>query len=91
MNPAPSRQEKRREPRRPAQGSVEIRGAGLHLRGELIDVSHSGFRIAHKESSLEPGQVVEFTHPEASGAARVVWNRIVEQRVETGFFIVERR
>jgi hypothetical protein len=32
--------------------------------------------------------VVEFSHYLAVGAARVMWNRIMDQRVETGFLVV---
>jgi hypothetical protein len=46
--------------------------------------------MAHSDSSLEPGQVIDFSHREAAGKARVVWNRILSGRVETGFLIVER-
>jgi hypothetical protein len=35
--------------------------------------------------------MVEFSHPLAVGAARVMWNRIMDQRVETGFLIVTTR
>ena len=60
----------------------------LEIQGELMDVSASGFRMAHANQSLHSGQVVQFSHSLAVGAARVMWNRIVDQRVETGFLIV---
>jgi hypothetical protein len=83
--------EKRREQRRRASGTVRIRFGNprpQEVAGDLVDVSESGFRMAHAFPSLEAGQVVEFSHLEARGRARVMWNRIVEQRVETGFFVV---
>jgi hypothetical protein len=83
--------EKRREPRQPAEGPVLVRFADpqpLEILGQLMDVSPSGFRMAHANQSLHSGQVVEFSHSLAVGAARVMWNRIVDQRVETGFLIV---
>lgn len=83
--------EKRREQRRRTTGSVEIRLAdpqGRRIEGVLIDVSASGFRMAHQDAVLEAGQIVEFRHREASGKARVMWNRIVEGRVETGFLLI---
>jgi hypothetical protein len=83
--------EKRREQRRRGTGSVEIRFGDPKARrveGVLIDVSASGFRMAHQDAALEAGQIVEFSHPEAAGKARVMWNRIVEGRVETGFLLV---
>jgi hypothetical protein len=82
--------DQRREPRRVAEGLVVVR-FGLpqrEVRGRLVDVSISGFRIAHNCRTLETGQTVEFSHPEAHGKARVVWNRIALGRVETGLVLV---
>lgn len=84
--------EKRREVRRPVAGTVRVRCSNpepLEIQGHLIDVSPSGFRMAHACLSLAPGQVVEFSRVEAAGRAQVMWNRILEDRVETGFFVVE--
>jgi hypothetical protein len=84
--------EKRRETRRPATGSVRVRFANpepQEIRGRLIDVSAGGFRMAHDCRSLATGQMVEFVHVEAAGKAQVMWNRILEDRVETGFFVTE--
>jgi hypothetical protein len=85
--------EKRREQRRKTSGSVSVRFNDSHAReieGRLIDVSASGFRMAHELTSLTTGQVVEFSHGEASGQARVMWNRIIEDSVETGFLVIGR-
>jgi hypothetical protein len=85
--------EKRREERRAASGMVRIRfwdPQPLEIAGRLMDVSESGFRMTHGFPSLATGQTVEFTHEEASGRARVIWNRILEQRVETGFVVIPR-
>ena len=86
MKSATHPREQRREPRRAAKGSVTVAGVS----GHLVDVSEHGFRMAHGDASFEPGMVVEFVHSEARGKARVIWNRISEGRVETGFFVVER-
>jgi hypothetical protein len=32
--------------------------------------------------------VVDFRHAVADGKARVMWNRIAGDRVETGFFVI---
>ena len=83
--------EKRSEIRQPAEGPVSVRFADpqpLEIQGELVDVSPSGFRMAHANHSLQSGQMVEFSHSFAVGVARVMWNRIMDQRVETGFRIV---
>jgi len=86
--------EKRREIRQPAEGPVLVRFANpqpLEILGQLMDVSASGFRMAHANQALQSGQIVEFSHSLAVGAARVMWNRIMDQRVETGFLIVTTR
>jgi hypothetical protein len=33
--------------------------------------------------------VVAFQHAIAGGKARVMWNRIADDRVETGFFVIQ--
>jgi hypothetical protein len=83
--------EKRREARRPAQGMVHLKlrsHAATEIVGRLLDLSENGFRMGHTYTPLTSGQVVDFRHTQASGAARVVWNRILADRVETGFFIL---
>jgi hypothetical protein len=83
-------EDQRREPRRPANGLVVVRFGQpeREVRGRLVDISVSGFRIAHDCKTLETGQTVEFSHPEACGKARVVWNRIAVSGVETGLVLV---
>lgn len=84
--------EKRREPRNSANGNVQIRFANpatTEIDGRLLDISAGGFRMSHDFVSLEAGQVVEFSHAAARGQARVIWNRILEQRVETGFLVIK--
>lgn len=94
MNPALRqdrlKEDKRKEPRRAADGAVRVWFNGprpLEIQGRLVDLSASGFRMAHAYAALEAGQRVEFSHIEASGRARVVWNRISGARVETGFLV----
>ena len=57
--------------------------------GRLLDYSKSGFRALHTYPALHTGQVVEFQHFVAVGKARVMWNRITENRVETGFLVIK--
>jgi hypothetical protein len=86
--------EKRREVRQPAEGPVLVNFANpqpMEILGELMDVSPSGFRMAHANQSLQSGQLVGFSHGLAIGTARVMWNRIMDHRVETGFRIVNTR
>ena len=90
MNPGLG-SESRKEPRRPVSGEVLVQFENPHRReiqGRLVDVSVSGFRMAHEYAALESGQMVEFSHIEAAGRARVVWNRIADAHVETGFLVV---
>jgi hypothetical protein len=84
--------EKRREARHPGSGSVLVRSetpGSRDIQGKLVDVSASGFRMAHECAALTAGQYVEFAHVEAKGRARVVWTRIVAQTVESGFVVAD--
>jgi len=86
--------EKRTEIRQPAEGPVLVNFSNpqpMEILGELMDVSPSGFRMAHANQSLQSGQMVGFSHGLAMGTARVMWNRILDHRVETGFRIVTAR
>ena len=58
------------------------------FRAELLDYSKSGFRAAHEYSALSTGQVVRFQRLVAWGQAKVVWNRILGEKVETGFVVL---
>jgi hypothetical protein len=83
--------EKRRESRRQTSGSVRVHFSNpglIEIKGRLIDVSSNGFRMAHGYASLPTGQIVDFKHLESSGRARVMWNRILEKSVETGFLVL---
>ena len=58
------------------------------VHGRLVDKSRSGFRARHSYPRFEPGQQVRFRHPDCEGQARVMWNRILDDRVETGFLVL---
>ena len=91
LGPQVEIREKRREERRAAEGTVHVQFLNprmVKIEGRLIDVSSGGFRMAHEYTSLAAGQSVEFTHSETSGRARVMWNRIVDRTVETGFLVM---
>ncbi|HEV7394639.1 MAG TPA: PilZ domain-containing protein [Burkholderiales bacterium] len=84
--------EQRRETRRQAQGNVLVRSENAgsrNIQGKLVDVSASGFRMEHDCAELTAGQYVAFTHIEARGRARVVWTRILDDSVESGFVIAD--
>ncbi len=57
--------------------------------GRLLDYSESGFRAMHAYPALHTGQVVDFQHFTADGKARVMWNRIAGDRVESGFLLLK--
>lgn len=82
--------EQRRETRRRGHGNVLVRPetpGSRDIQGKLIDVSDSGFRMAHKCSALTSGQYVTFAHVESRGRARVVWTRILDDSIESGFLV----
>jgi hypothetical protein len=86
-NPA----DRRREPRRSATGKVHLRfesGLACSLDVDLLDVSDSGFRAMHRHGLLPLGANAIFRHPHAFGIARVVWNWMNGDDVETGFVIM---
>lgn len=79
--------ERRQKDRRTAEGEVVLLVEDpepLEIRGQLVDVSASGFRAAHEHAALYAGQEVTFRHAFGAGSAQVVWTRILGQRVETG-------
>src|SRR5437660_11917540 len=59
------------------------------ITGRLMDYSKSGFRAMHDYPALHTGQIVEFRHMLAFGQARVMWNRIADDRVETGLLVIK--
>ena len=85
-------QERRTAQRKAAGGPVRLsldEPAPLELDGRLLDINESGFRAIHHCPTLEPGQEARFAHHWGSGRARVVWNRILPDHVETGFLILD--
>ena len=85
-------QDRRSERRHPADGELKFSfddPARMEVSGRLLDQSNSGFRAMHGYAALHTGQVVEFRHPITFGKARVMWNRIDGDRVESGFLIIK--
>lgn len=84
--------EQRTEVRNPAQGEVLFvldAPDSRQFRGSLMDYSRRGFRAAHPHTSLSSGQQIRFRHAFGEGRAVVMWNRILERHVESGFLIVD--
>lgn len=85
--------DRRREPRVEAEGRVRlftVEHERLVLEGEMRDVSASGFRLEHGNQRVRSGDEYRFESPDSSGLARVMWNRILDCSVESGFFILSR-
>ena len=83
--------DRRSEHRHPAEGHLKFTfndPSRQEVTGRLLDVSKSGFRAAHSYAALPTGQVVDYQHVIA-GQARVMWNRIADDRVESGFLIIK--
>jgi len=83
--------DRRAEPRHHADGQVMFsfdEPVHQEISARLVDYSNSGFRAVHHCSDLHAGQTVRFHHEVASGTARVMWNRILPEWVETGFLVV---
>ena len=82
--------ERRAQTRQDVSGEVKIQlrlPKPMEIHARLIDFSSSGFRAQHMYSALSAGQEVEFQMDDSNGTAVVVWNRIFEEHVETGFII----
>lgn len=60
------------------------------VEGKLLDANDQGFRIKYDNPSpLFSGQEVHFLLPESAGLARVIWTRVVDGRMESGFLVVK--
>jgi len=84
--------DRRAERRHPADGHLKLSfndPGRQEITGRLLDYSKSGFRALHSYAALPTGQVVDFQHVVAVGQARVMWNRIADDRVESGFLIIK--
>ena len=84
--------DRRSEPRHHGDGPLKLSfedPARQEITGRLLDYSNNGFRAVHAYAALHAGQVVHFEHAVAGGKARVMWNRITDKRVETGFLVLK--
>jgi len=61
------------------------------IAGQLVDASSQGFRITYGEPPLFSGQDVHFLLSQSEGLARVIWTRVVDGKMESGFLILETR
>ena len=84
--------ERRSERRHRGDGPLKLffeDPARQEITGRLLDYSNNGFRAMHAYATQHTGQVVDFQHAVAGGRARVMWNRIMDDRVETGFLVLK--
>ena len=89
--PAPA-PERRKGSRTPATGRVEILfgdPAPSCIDGELVEMSDTGFRVAHDCKGLEPGLEVYCRRSgEMPVKARVIWTHVLGLRRVSGFLIL---
>ncbi len=82
--------DRRREERQPAKGRVVVRldqGKTI-IRGEMMDVSSSGFRIRYRGEALSAGSEVDISYPWGEVRASIVWVRRENGWTEVGFLII---
>ena len=82
--------ERRRETRHPASGEVILyldQPVMLEISAQLLDISASGFRAQHMYPALQTGMLIHVRIEDVESAALVAWNRIMDERVETGFIL----
>jgi len=88
---SPAVDDRRREERIAARGEVILileTPQIFEVRGRLLDKSSQGFRASHMYPALTSGQIIRCRLEGVETLVRVVWNRIVEEEVESGFLIV---
>jgi hypothetical protein len=84
--------ERRRERRRQARDRVYLvvgRPCPQLVVGRLVDQSEGGFRAVHSHMRLASGDAVQYFQSSTSGTAVVVWSRIFNGAVESGFQILD--
>ena len=59
----------------------------LQINAQLLDISASGFRAKHMYPALQNGMIIHVRIEEVESSAIVVWNRIMDDCVETGFIL----
>jgi hypothetical protein len=83
--------DRRAEPRFQATGEVQLHMEGpqsVSIPGRILDVSQHGMRVKHMYSALNSGEIVQIESGSTRYTARVVWNCIKEDGVESGFYLL---
>eukprot|EP00611_Tribonema_gayanum_P025387 TRINITY_DN5761_c0_g1_i1.p2 TRINITY_DN5761_c0_g1~~TRINITY_DN5761_c0_g1_i1.p2 ORF type:complete len:103 (+),score=13.91 TRINITY_DN5761_c0_g1_i1:180-488(+) len=90
-NAAVGTDDRRTEPRFTASGEVRLVLEGsqpLSIPGRILDVSQHGMRIEHMYAALTSGTMLQIESGTTNYTARVVWNRINDDGVESGFYLL---
>ena len=83
--------DKRRHERKLASGPITLWWGDASLptiQGRLLDMSETGFRVAHNCIALGQGQQVHFQYADGEGTARTIWTRILSDSAESGLLIL---
>jgi hypothetical protein len=83
--------DRRKKPRRPVSAEGVLYSSApepLTIPCCLLDISANGFRASHGHAELAPGTEVRLRSPYTGEVlARVVWTAIVNERIESGFYM----
>jgi hypothetical protein len=82
--------DRRSEPRLSTHGDIVLlieTPQPIEVRARLIDQSPSGFRASHMYPALASGQLLRCRLAGVEVPVRVIWNRILEEQMESGFRI----
>ena len=82
--------DRRHEPRFKASGQVFLileEPQSLAIPGRIIDQSDHGMRVEHMYAALNSGVLVQIDSGAGKYTARVVWTRIKDDGVESGFYL----
>jgi hypothetical protein len=84
--------DRRREARQAAKGKVVVRldHGKTVIRGEMLDVSPSGFRIRYQGHALPAGSDVDISYPWGEVRASIVWVHSEDDWTDVGFMILRR-
>lgn len=83
--------DRRAEPRFAASGEVRLllnNPQSLASPGRILDVSQHGMRVEHMYAALTSGTILQIESGGTQYTARVVWNRIKDDGVESGFYLL---
>jgi hypothetical protein len=83
--------DRRAEPRFHATGEVRLHIDGpqaVAIPGRILDVSQHGMRVEHMYAALNSGAMLQIESGNIRYTARVVWNCIKDDGVESGFYLL---